>query len=144
METPERGAEAEINAVIHRYATAIDTKNWSLFESCFTDDAVTDYGEIGQWSNAKDITAFMTTVHAGMRDTKHMLHNVVIGVKAQDRATATTYVHTVQVPEADPTAWIDAVGQYYDNLVLCADGWRIAERRFTMTRTLTSYQLINH
>jgi hypothetical protein len=86
----------------------------------------------------------MTVVHADMRDTKHMLHNVVVDVLDEDRATAVTYVHTVQVPAADPSAWIDAVGQYEDELVLIGGSWRIARRVFTMTRMLTSYQLHNH
>lgn len=131
----------DITDLIHRYATSIDTKNWALLESCFTADAVTDYGEIGQWNSAADITAFMTAAHVPMRDTKHMMHNVVVTMDGPDRATAVTYVHTVQVLEADPNGWVDAVGQYDDDLVRTDDGWRIAKRVFTLTRMLTSLQL---
>lgn len=130
----------QITDLIHRYATAIDTKDWALFECCFTADAVTDYGEIGQWNSAADITAFMTAAHVPMRDTKHMMHNVVVTMDGADRATAVTYVHTVQVLEADPNGWIDAVGQYDDELVRTGEGWRIARRTFTLTRMLNSYQ----
>ena len=38
----------------------------------------------------------------------------------------------------DSGAWLDTVGQYEDTLVRTADGWRIAARRFRMTRMLSS------
>ena len=139
--TEASSPQGQITALLHRYATAIDTKNWQLFATCFTADAVTDYGEIGKWNSAQEITAFMADVHVPMRDTKHMLHNIVIALDGPDRATAVSYVHTVQALAADPDGWVDAVGQYDDELVETADGWRIAKRVFTLTRMLTSYQL---
>lgn len=50
--TDQEAAKADITDVLLRYATAIDTKDWELFRTCFTDDADADYGEIGQWSDA--------------------------------------------------------------------------------------------
>lgn len=131
----------DITEVLLRYATAIDTKDWVLFASCFTDDVDADYGEIGRWSDAASITEFMARVHQAMSDTKHMLHNMVIDVIDADHATAVTYVHTVQALAADPKQWVDAVGQYSDELVSTPDGWRIARRRFTQTRMLSSFDL---
>lgn len=139
--TEQADAKADITAVLLRYATAIDTKNWQLFRSCFTDDVDADYGEIGRWSDADSITAFMANVHQAMSDTKHMLHNMVIDVVDAGHASAVTYVHTVQALAADPKQWVDAVGQYRDELVSTPDGWRIARRRFTQTRMLSSFDL---
>lgn len=139
--TEHADAKAGISEVLLRYATAIDTKDWALFRTCFTDDVVADYGEIGQWSDAASITEFMATVHEAMSDTKHMLHNMVIDVANAGRATAVTYVHTVQALAADPQQWVDAVGQYRDELVLSPQGWRIARRIFTQTRMLSSFDL---
>ena len=31
-----------------RYATGIDRRDWALLRSCFTDDCVADYGDIGE------------------------------------------------------------------------------------------------
>jgi len=33
----------EITALLYRYARAVDTKNWELYKSVFTEDAVIDY-----------------------------------------------------------------------------------------------------
>lgn len=134
-----RRAVEEITDVLTRYATGIDTKDWALFRTCFVDDARFDYGEIGQWSNADGITEFMIAAHEGMSDTKHMLHNIVVDFSDDDHATAVTYVHTVQALAADPTQWIDGVGQYADHLVRTEGGWRISSRRFTKTRLFSSF-----
>jgi hypothetical protein len=49
--------------VVYRYATAIDERDWSLLRTCWADDAVTDYGDIGSWSSGDEITAFMVEAH---------------------------------------------------------------------------------
>ena len=41
---PERVSdELEIAALLNRYARAVDTKDWELYRSVFTDDAHIDY-----------------------------------------------------------------------------------------------------
>lgn len=134
-------ARRQIAELLQQYATAIDSKDWTLLRACFADDAKTDYGDIGRWSDADAITEFMADVHAGMPDTKHMLHNIAIIVQEPDRATAVSYVHAVLVPAQESDEWIDAVGQYDDEIVRTDGGWRIASRVFTMTRTFSSTDL---
>lgn len=87
------------------------------------------------------LTEFMAVTHEPTSDTKHMLHNMVIDLVDDHHATAVTYVHTVQALAADPKQWVDAVGQYRDDLVSTSEGWRIARRRFTLTRMLTSFDI---
>ncbi|MBM4268157.1 MAG: nuclear transport factor 2 family protein [Deltaproteobacteria bacterium] len=124
-----------IRDVLVRYATAIDDKNWALLRTCFTADASTDYGDIGKWSDADGIVAFMEAAHQGFRATNHMLSNFVVRVDG-DRARATTYFHAVLSFAGDEAAWVDSVGRYEDTLVRAADGWQIASRRTLMTRLL--------
>ena len=120
-----------------RYATGIDTKDWPLFRTCFTDDVSADYGDIGMWSGVDEITEYMTATHARMPRTNHMMSNFSIEVDG-DRASATSYVHVVLVVTEDPLMWIDGVGQYADGLVRSADGWRIRERKYSMSRLIAS------
>lgn len=127
----------QITDVLIRYATGIDTKDWPVFRSCFTDDVRADYGDIGVWNDVDGLTEFMTTSHATMPSTKHMMSNFVIDVDG-DAASATSYVHVVLVLTREPQTWIDAVGHYVDKLVRTSDGWKISERTFAMTRQLAS------
>ena len=39
--------ELEITALLYRYARAVDTKDWELYRSVFTDDAHIDYSSAG-------------------------------------------------------------------------------------------------
>jgi SnoaL-like domain len=41
----------DIVDVLVRYATGIDSRDWALFRSCFTDDARFDYGDLGTWGS---------------------------------------------------------------------------------------------
>jgi 3-phenylpropionate/cinnamic acid dioxygenase small subunit len=123
----------EITDVLIRYATGIDTQDWPLFRTCFTDDVHADYGDIGVWHDVDGITEWMATTHAGMPATNHMLTNMAISVEG-DRASAVTYVHAVLVLRPGAEDSIDAVGKYEDSLVRTGDGWRISSRRFVPTR----------
>ena len=139
--TDQSSAREQIADVLLRYATAIDTRQWALLRTCFTDDVQADYGDIGHWSDADGITKFMSEVHETMSDVKHMLHNMVIRLDDDNHATARTYVHTVQAFASDPKQWVDAVGQYSDELVRTEDGWRISKRTFTSTRVFSSFDV---
>jgi hypothetical protein len=130
-----------ITDVLVRYATGIDTKNWPLFRTCFTDDVQAEYGaEVGSWSSVDGITEYMDVMHKDMLDTKHFLSNFVIEVDG-DTATASTYVRAVLVVTDDPLMWYEPVGRYEDRLVRTPDGWRISHRIFHPTRMLSSHPL---
>ena len=126
-----------IGDVLIRYATGIDTKNWSLFRTCFTDDVNADYGDIGVWSGVDEITDYMAATHARMPRTNHMMSNFSIELGG-NHASATSYVHVILVLTEAPLMWIEAVGQYADKLVRATDGWRIRERRYSTSRLLAS------
>jgi hypothetical protein len=60
----DRSDHELIGEVLVRYATGIDTKDWSLFRTCFTDDVLADYGDIGVW-NGDAITEYMAAPTRG-------------------------------------------------------------------------------
>ncbi len=126
--------------VLVRYARAIDTQDWDLFATCFTDDVVADYGDIGSWHGLDSLTAFMVDAHAGMAATQHLLSNFQIETEG-DRAESVTYVHAVTVLANHRDDWIDTVGLYEDRLHNGFGGWRVSSRNFRATRTILSPSL---
>lgn len=51
---------AEVVAAVTRYTTGLDTRDWDLFRSAFTDDAVVDYGPLmGSFTSSADFAAYM-------------------------------------------------------------------------------------
>ena len=127
---PALSDEQEIIALLTRYATGIDRRDWAMFEACFTEDAHSDYGTFGQWSSAAQITAFMREAHSAMGYTLHRLSNIVISAKGPS-ATARTYVDALLMPGALGGEARRGVGFYDDELVKTEQGWRIRIRRFT-------------
>jgi 3-phenylpropionate/cinnamic acid dioxygenase small subunit len=133
----DRSDHELIGEVLVRYATGIDAKDWPLFRTCFTDDVRADYGDIGVWNGVDEITEYMTTTHARMPRTNHMMSNFSITVDG-DHAKATSYVHVVLVLAEAPLMWIDGVGQYADELVRSDDDWRIRQRVYSTSRLIAS------
>jgi hypothetical protein len=131
--------KAQITEVLVRYATGIDSKNWALFRSCWTDEVDLDYGDLGTFTDPDDFTELFARVHDPMGNTYHRLSNFVIAVdESGDNATARTYVHAVlMVAPGDNAPWVDVIGHYDDELVRCADGWRIRRRVTCTPRMLT-------
>ena len=120
----------KIEALLVRYATAIDTRQWDLFRSCFTENCNLDYGPIGHWDNREAVTQYMIQAHSG--PSLHRLSNFAISVDG-DRASARCYVDAlVYGPKALGCA--NAIGYYEDTLILNAQGWQIDKRRFTAIR----------
>jgi 3-phenylpropionate/cinnamic acid dioxygenase small subunit len=125
----ERVDRADIGDVLVRYATGIDRRDWSLFRSCFIEDCQADYGDIGTWRSADEITDWMRASHEPMGHTLHRITNLAVDLDG-DRATARSYVDAI-VLVADTATGVHAVGFYDDDLVRTDGGWRIARRRFT-------------
>ncbi|HEX3545757.1 MAG TPA: nuclear transport factor 2 family protein [Mycobacterium sp.] len=131
----------QITEVLIRYATGIDSKDWPLFRSCWTDEIDADYQQLGRFSSADALTEVMTRLHENMGPTYHRLSNFVIAVDG-DRATARSYVQAVLMLQPDDsTNWVDATGHYDDVLVRSAGGWRINKRVSRTARTLTGGDL---
>jgi 3-phenylpropionate/cinnamic acid dioxygenase small subunit len=122
----------DVTDVLVRYATGIDRRDWERFRSCFTDDCEADYGDIGVWHGADEITAFMQESHAQCGHTLHRITNEAVTPIA-DGVSARCYVDAI-VLGADNTSGAHAIGYYDDELVDTDEGWKIARRRFTMVK----------
>ena len=127
----------QIAEVLIRYATGIDSKDWPLLRSCWTDEVDVDYQQLGRFTSADALTDVMRQLHENMGPTYHRLSNFVIAVDG-DRATARSYVQAVLMLQPnDSTNWVDALGHYDDVFLRTPDGWRIKERVSRTARTLT-------
>ena len=135
----DRSDREQIRDVLIQYATGIDTQDWARFRTCFTPDVHADYGAIGVWNDVDGITEYMATTHRDMFSTKHMMSNIAIDQQG-DEASVVSYVHAVLAITEDPPMWVDAVGEYVDQFVRTAEGWRIRAREFHMTRVVMSDQ----
>jgi 3-phenylpropionate/cinnamic acid dioxygenase small subunit len=126
----DREVREDVADVLVRYATGIDRRDWVLFRTCFTDDCEADYGDIGVWHGADEITAWMEQTHAPCGHTMHRITNVDVAERG-DRVAARSYVDAI-IMGPDNRAGTRADGFYDDELERTDDGWKISRRRFTM------------
>jgi ketosteroid isomerase-like protein len=121
--------ERAITAVLLRYATGIDRRDWPLFATCFTEDVVADYGDLGKWQGRGALVEHMSKGHAKVGPTMHKITNIVVTGDA-DHASATSYVDALLLPLTPGGAVRRAQGRYEDQLVRVGNAWKIANRRF--------------
>ncbi len=129
----ERG---QVSAVVHRYATGVDQRDWALFRSCFEDEITMD---LSSWNGAPPATlaadAWVAGVRAGLSGfdaTQHISanHVVVFSEPALLRAQCTSYMQATHALDGARVT----LGGYYETQLARRDGaWRIAESRLVVT-----------
>jgi hypothetical protein len=85
---------AEISDVLHRYATGLNTRDWALYRSIFTDEVDMDLSSTGtparRWK-ADDLVESARELFAGFDTTQHLSANHVHAIRG-DEATCTSYM----------------------------------------------------
>ena len=120
--TAEQLADRQaVVAVIDRYATSLDAKDYARFRTCFSDDAVVHYGEA---LGPDEAAAYAEGVLSGYDHTQHLLGNYDITLDG-DRASARTYVQASHV-SAEGTIWVLG-GTYIDRFERREGEWKIVE-----------------
>ena len=120
----------EIDDLLTRYATALDTKDWDLYAACFTADAFIDYTAAGGIRGAlPDVKAWLAEVMVRFPMTQHLVANRTV-VVAGDSATCRSYLFNPMglADEKYGRVLFFEGGYYNDKLVRTAAGWRIAQR----------------
>jgi hypothetical protein len=130
MEKGEQGAQAAMAdrlAVIelfHRYAVAIDTRNWTAFRRLFTDDVVAEFDGNRAWTDLETWARDFEKSHAEMAGTQHVITNEIVDLDG-DRAHAIFY-GSVRFCMPKELANDRQAGVWYDDdLVRTPNGWRI-------------------
>ncbi|UXA19842.1 nuclear transport factor 2 family protein [Mycobacterium sp. SMC-4] len=116
--------ELEIRGLLSRYARGVDTKDWELYRSVFTENAVIDYSSAGIPPGLRDeiVDLFSRTFEA-IPWTMHYITNVEITEIDGDTASVRAmFYNPMQLPGmAEQSA---CGGYYHHDLVRTPDGWR--------------------
>lgn len=114
------------------YATAVDTRDWTLFAHLFTTDAVWEYSAGHErCAGPDDIVARVRASIEGLDATQHFVTNHVVTVVG-DTATHGCYYLAQHLRSGGRFL---AAGRYADRLRRTDDGWRIATRVLLSTWT---------
>lgn len=122
-------ARHAIEAVLIRYATAIDRRDWDLFATCFVDDVEANYGDLGSWSSSRDLVEHMARGHERYGSSLHRLGNIDIQGNALFART-TSYVDALLMPPTAGSEIRRAFGRYEDELSHDTGTWLIRRHKF--------------
>jgi len=126
-----------VHDVMHRYALAIDSKDWSLLDQVFADRLRADFRSFGvkqpfEGTRADWIANVRGTID-GMDATQHMMANHLYRID-DDRATGTTYIRALHVCRNEWGGDRYTVGGHYGvEMARQADGWRVTAYALNVT-----------
>ncbi|OMC04931.1 hypothetical protein A5735_05760 [Mycolicibacter heraklionensis] len=118
-----------ISALLYRYARAVDTKDWALYRSVFTADAVIDYSSAGAICGPRDEVAdWLETGFQAIPMSMHYITNVEVLEFTGDTALVRAmFYNPMQLPSMTELSYCG--GYYHHELVRTGEGWRSAHLR---------------
>lgn len=121
--------ETEIAALLYRYARAVDTKDWELYRSVFTDDAHIDYSSAGAITGSRDeVTDWLANTFGVIVWSMHHITNIEIMSSDGDSATVRAmFYNPMQLPGM--TEMSACGGYYHHEVVRTEHGWRSRDLR---------------
>jgi len=120
----------DITSRVYEYAYGIDTRDWALYRSIFTDQITMDFSSY----NAAPVTTMSAdtwvdackSLFMGLDATQHTMSNPLVEVDG-DRARCRMYMQAEHFLKNDAGSFDFALGGYYDDRLVRTDtGWRIA------------------
>jgi hypothetical protein len=115
--------ELDITAMLHRYARAVDTKDWELYRSVFTDEAVIDYSSAGIPAGSRDeITDLFSRTFTAIPWTMHYITNIESDISGDTAKVRAMFYNPMQLPGMAEQSVCG--GYYFHDLVRTAEGWR--------------------
>jgi len=132
-----RDDRTEILETIYCYATGVDTKDWTLYRSIFTDEIEIDFsswdGRPARRIKADEWLAGVETLFPGLDASQHSMTNPRVAIDG-DRATCVMYVQAAHfLRNAEGDAEFTIGGFYTDQLVRTAAGWKLCGVKLTVT-----------
>lgn len=130
MSPTEVADRIEIDDLLTRYATAVDTKDWELYENCFTPDAYIDYTASGGIKGTlTEVRQWLSEVMPVFAVTQHLVTNRNVTLTGDTATSRAYFFNPLGLPDGKGgmTVYFDG-GYYNDVLVRTDEGWRISRR----------------
>jgi ketosteroid isomerase-like protein len=137
MDSQRVSDELEIAALLSAYARAVDTKDWQLYRSVFTDDAHIDYSaSVFKGSLDGVIEFFDGDFSALVTMSMHYITNIESEIDGDTARVRAMFYNPTQI---EGVAELNMFGGYYHHdLVRTPVGWRSRHLREEMVWTANS------
>ena len=124
MDIQQISDSLEITALLHRYARAVDAKDWELYRSVFTADAHIDYSSATPIvGNPDEVVDMLAAGFATIPMAMHYITNIETLESSGDSATVRAmFYNPMQLPGLAHLSYCG--GYYHHQLIRTPDGWR--------------------
>ena len=113
----------EIGELLARYARGVDTKDWTLWKSVFTPDAMLDYSSAGIISGPRDqVAAWFEENFVAVPMTQHFISNIEIELDGNRAKAVAMFYNPMQLPGMAELSYCG--GYYHHDLVRTPEGWK--------------------
>ena len=142
--TPEYVADRlQLLDLCTRYAVGVDRKDWDLFESCFTEDAVIDYTATGGPRYGRDeMVAWMREAMASFSGTQHFVLNQEVEIDGDTAAGRIGFYNPMPLDLGQGKKFFLVGGWYVDKYARTSDGWKFTERAEELSFDTSKYPLL--
>jgi 3-phenylpropionate/cinnamic acid dioxygenase small subunit len=128
MEPQRVSDELEIASLLTRYARAVDSRDWDLYRSVFTDDATIDYSAIGVTVTARDeVAAALAEFVSGQSMSMHYVMNVESEFDVDVARVQAMWLNAVALEDESKVSQYG--GRWHHDLVRTGAGWRSRKLR---------------
>lgn len=120
-----------VNEVLDEYARGIDSRDWDLVVSTFTDDAALDYTAFGGPRGARDeVIPWLAKNLEAFIYSQHHITNRLITLDGDDAVVSAELLAIMGMAGEKPgkMSMMFTGGTYNDRMVRTDDGWKIASR----------------
>ena len=128
--TPEYVADRlEIQDLCTRYGVGVDRRDWDLWESCFTEDALIDYTAMGGIKGqVKEVRTWLEKVFDRVGPSQHLTLNAEVEIDGDEATNRVGFYNPMPVEKNGKQAVYFCGGWYCDKLVRTDEGWKFRER----------------
>jgi SnoaL-like domain len=129
---------AAISDVFHNYACGVDTRDWKLFRSCFTDDLVADFTTMAPgnlFTGADKWCEWVARSINALDATQHIITNHVHRIEG-DKSQSQSYLqaqHVLRGRDGAPDMHYLIGGYYKYDMVRAGAEWKI--KRYSLNIT---------
>jgi hypothetical protein len=137
MDSQRVSDELDITALLNTYARAVDTKDWDLYRSVFTDDAHIDYSADVFVGSLDEAIGFLSgDFSALVAMSMHYITNIESDIDGDAAQVRAMFYNPTQIKGI---AELSMFGGYYvHDLVRTSNGWRSRRLREEMVWTANS------
>jgi hypothetical protein len=114
----------EIQQLLARYSRSLDTRDWELYRSVFTEDAFIDYAASGGTTGQRDQVLEWLRKTLGTFDWSgmHYITNIEAEVTGDTAQVRAAFFNPMQFPGMAGLTYTG--GYYHHDMVRTPDGWR--------------------